>query len=149
MRPAGFWRRTGAYTIDILPVTFLTIAVFYVFFGFNETWQAYQADTRNTELRAQFLIERNRIRDSAFLVWLIYSALTEASPLQGTLGKAALGLRVLGPDGGRMRLGRSAWRNILKILSCLPLGLGFLWAAFSKEKRAWHDIIAKTRVIRV
>lgn len=149
LRQAGFWRRVAAYTIDVVPIVLLTGAAFYLFLGFDETWSAYRAEPRSLEVRAQFLTERNWIRDSAFLVWLVYSVLLEASPLQGTLGKAALRLRVVGPDGGRLTLARSVGRNLAKLLSYLPLGLGFLWAAFSKDKRAWHDILAKTLVVRV
>ncbi len=149
MRLAGFWARSGAYLIDVIPIVVLTGAVFYLFLGFNETLDAYFADSGNLEVRAQFLRERNWIRDSAFLVWLAYSVIMEASPLQGTFGKVVMRLRVVGPDGERLTLGRSAWRNFLKILSYIPLGLGFLWVAISKEKRAWHDTLAKTRVIHI
>lgn len=147
MRHAGFWRRVAAYTIDVVPIVLITGTVFYVFFGFDETWAAYSAEPRNLQVRARFLMERNWIRDSAFLIWLIYSALMEASALQGTLGKAAMRLRVVGPDGGRLTLARSVRRNLAKLLSYLPLGLGFLWVAFSKEKNAWHDKLTKTSVL--
>ena len=148
MRHAGFWRRAAAYAIDFFPVVLLTGSAFYLFLGFNETWAAYRAEPGNLEARAKFLMERNWIRDSSFLVWLVYSALMEASALQGTLGKAAMRLRVVGPSGGRLTLARSIGRNLAKLLSYLPVGLGFLWVAFSKEKNAWHDKLAKTSVVR-
>jgi uncharacterized RDD family membrane protein YckC len=148
MRHAGFRRRTSAYSIDVIPIVLITGSMFYVFLGFDQTWAAYRAEPRNLEVRAQFLVERNWIRDSAFLVWPVYSAFMEASVLQGTLGKAAMRLRVVGPDGGRLTLARSVGRNLAKLLSYLPLCLGFLWVAFSKEKSTWHDKLAKTSVVR-
>lgn len=132
----------------MVPIVLLTGALFYLFLGFDQTWKAYRAEPHNLEVRAEFLRQRNSIRDSAFLVWLIYCTLMEASPLQGTLGKVAVGLRVVGPDGGRLSVARSVGRNAAKVLSYLPLGLGFLWVAFSKEKHAWHDMLAKTSVVR-
>lgn len=143
---AGFWRRAGAYTLDILPLWLVVFALFYFLFGLGEAWAAYRADPTNLDLRLQFLVERNRARDSAFLLWVLYCTAMEASPLQGTLGKAALGLQVVGPDGRRITLARSLGRNAAKLLSYLPAGLGLLWAAFSKEKRAWHDTLSKTSV---
>ena len=148
MRPAGFWRRLGAYLIDIIPIALLTAVPFYLFLGFDQTWEAYREEPRDLQARVQFLSERNQIRDTAFLLWLIYSTAMEASPLQGTLGKRLAGIRVVGPDGGRLTLGRAISRNLAKLLSYLPLGLGFLWVAFSKHKHAWHDTLAKTDVIR-
>lgn len=144
---AGFWRRAGAYLIDVVPIMLLVGAVFYLFLGFDDTWAAYRAHPRHAGVRARFLMERNWIRDSAFLVWIVYCWLMEASPLQGTLGKTVLRLRVVGPDGGRLTPARAAARSLGKLLSYLPLGLGFLWAAFSKQKHAWHDMLAKTTVV--
>jgi uncharacterized RDD family membrane protein YckC len=33
-------------------------------------------------------------------------------------------------------------------LGCASIGLSFLWIIWSGEKRAWHDLIARTWVIR-
>ncbi len=74
MRYTGFWRRAAAYTIDIVPIVLLTAVVFYLFLGFDETWQAYRADSKDVEARIEFLVERNQIRDLSFCLWLIYSA---------------------------------------------------------------------------
>jgi uncharacterized RDD family membrane protein YckC len=146
-QPAGVGRRLAAYTIDIIPISFAVLALFYFFFGFDRTLAAYFSDSRSTDDRIRFLIERNRIRDLSFVVWLIYSAVMEASALQGTLGKRLLGLRVVDANGGRITLGRSIRRNLTKILSYVSLGIGFFWAAFSKQKRTWHDMLSATTVV--
>src|SRR4030095_17018479 len=123
MRPAGFWRRGGAYLIYVIPIVLLTAFPFYLCMGFDRTWQAYREQPRNLQVRVQFLAERNQIRDSAFLLWVVYSTAMEASALQGTFGKRLAGLRVVGPDGGRLTLGRAVGRNLAMVLSYLPLGL--------------------------
>lgn len=47
---------------------------------------------------------------------LLYFALTESSRLEGTLGKRAVGLRVVGVEGGRISFPRALGRNALKLL---------------------------------
>jgi uncharacterized RDD family membrane protein YckC len=66
-----------------------------------------------------------------------------------TLGKWVAGLRVERRDGEPLDLGRSLLRHTVGYLaSLLTLGLGFLLAAFNREGRALHDLIAGTVVVR-
>ncbi|MBE3596443.1 MAG: RDD family protein [Hydrogenibacillus sp.] len=66
----------------------------------------------------------------------------------GTLGKLALGLAVVTPDGGPVRLGRALVRETLgKLVSTLMLGIGFAIAAFDRRKQAIHDSLAGTVVV--
>jgi uncharacterized RDD family membrane protein YckC len=32
-------------------------------------------------------------------------------------------------------------------LSWLPLGLGFFWVLFDRDRRAWHDRLSGTRLV--
>jgi len=69
-----------------------------------------------------------------------------------TPGKALLGLAVVkrGAAAGHGIGWPSAFlRAIVLVLAGLPLGLGWAWAFFEKEKRAFHDLAAGTWVIRV
>ncbi|PID70418.1 hypothetical protein CSB37_01875 [bacterium DOLZORAL124_38_8] len=43
--------------------------------------------------------------------------------------------------------GQLIGRFFAKIISAIPLGLGFMWAGWSKEKTAWHDSMSGTRYI--
>ena len=52
------------------------------------------------------------------------------------------------PNGGPIGLGRAFGRYFAKILSGLILMIGYIMAAFDSEKRALHDMICDTRVIR-
>lgn len=66
-----------------------------------------------------------------------------------TLGKWACGVRVVRAEdftmiGYRQSLGRFA----AYLLSYLPIGAGFLMAAFRHDKRALHDVVAGTAVIK-
>jgi uncharacterized RDD family membrane protein YckC len=64
-----------------------------------------------------------------------------------TLGKMALGLKVIRPDNGPISVGLALGRYLSKILSALILYIGFIMAGFDDEKRALHDRICETRVI--
>lgn len=66
-----------------------------------------------------------------------------------TLGMASWRLRVERLDGSRL-----TWRDTVRrigaaVLSWLPLGLGWWWCLFDREKRTWHDILSRTRVLVV
>ena len=65
-----------------------------------------------------------------------------------TLGKKWLGVRVVSTDGEIISAGRAFLRLIGYAISALFLGLGFLWAAWDKEKQGWHDKIASTYVVQ-
>jgi uncharacterized RDD family membrane protein YckC len=78
--------------------------------------------------------------------WLYEAGLT-ASPLSGTLGKRAVGLRVVTQQGERISFARSTGRYLAKIVSGLLLLVGFLMVAFTERKRGLHDMMAGTVVI--
>ena len=65
-----------------------------------------------------------------------------------TLGKLALGLRVVRPDGSGLTLGRSVARFFSTWISGFIFCIGYILAAFDDEKRSLHDRICETRVIR-
>lgn len=145
---AGFGLRLLAYLVDVLPITFAIAAICFVFFGFGTSFRDYADDPQNLTARAEFLKKRNQVRDLSFLTYIIYAALLESSPLQGTLGKKLFGLRVTDMYGNRLTIGRAMGRNFSKVISGAVCGLGFLWAIWSPTSQAWHDSIAKTIVVK-
>jgi uncharacterized RDD family membrane protein YckC len=64
-----------------------------------------------------------------------------------TLGKMAVGIRVVPLGREAMDVRRAVWRTLAILLSIGPAGLGFLPAAFG-DCRALHDRLAGTRVIQ-
>lgn len=144
---AGFRVRILASLLDCIPITLIVYAIFYCYFGFNQTSGHYFQNREDIEARIQFLRERNRIRDLSFIIWIIYGIYAEASLRQGTLGKWIMGVKVVGQHGQRISLKTSVKRNLFKIVSYIPFDLGFIWAAFSKKKQTWHDLFAKTYVV--
>ena len=66
-----------------------------------------------------------------------------------TLGKMACKIKVVTADGQGLTVMRAVGRHFAKYISQLIVGIGYLMAAFDKEKRGLHDHICSTRVIRV
>jgi len=65
-----------------------------------------------------------------------------------TPGKMAAKIRVVNADGSPIGYGRATGRCFAEILSGLICYIGYIMAGFDEEKRALHDRICDTRVIR-
>jgi uncharacterized RDD family membrane protein YckC len=65
-----------------------------------------------------------------------------------TPGKMALGLKLVRSNGDRLSAGRIAGRYFSEWLSAIIFCIGYLMVIGDSEKRALHDRICDTRVIR-
>jgi uncharacterized RDD family membrane protein YckC len=149
MNYIGLWRRLLAFMIDIIPIVFSLSLIAYLFLGFDEVAHNYFRNGRDLEARAEFLFQRNLIRDSSLVVWIMYCTVMESSGMRATIGKRLVGAVVVTEAGAPLRFRQALIRNVSKIISIIPLFIGFLWAAFSKGRQAWHDKIAKTYVVQI
>jgi uncharacterized RDD family membrane protein YckC len=66
-----------------------------------------------------------------------------------TLGMASWRLRVEREDGRLLTWSDTVKRLGAALLSLLPLGFGFLWILFDRDRRAWHDRLTHTRIVVV
>ncbi|MDX2226704.1 MAG: RDD family protein [Verrucomicrobiae bacterium] len=66
-----------------------------------------------------------------------------------TPGKRVCGLKVVRTDGTPMTYGRAFGRFWAYVLSGLILYIGYIMAGFDPEKRALHDRLCDTRVIKI
>ncbi len=123
----GFWIRFGAAFID-------GVVILFIFFVFIFGLRPFAFG-----IGGIFIV---------FIPWLYYWLFTG---LKGqTLGKMAVGIKVVNAAGSVPGLGRAALREIPgKIASSIVIYLGFLWIIWDGRKQGWHDKIAKTRVLRV
>ena len=64
-----------------------------------------------------------------------------------TFGMALLGLRVVRRDGGMAGPRRAVVRTLVFPLSFLLCGLGFTGILLGNQRRALHDLIARTAVV--
>lgn len=148
MAYAGRGRRLLAFVTDIIPITLAVAALFYFFFGLDEAIHARFARMDDFDARVRLVKLRAWVRDLSFLVWLGYCLVMEPSPMQGTLGKPLVGIKVVDQHGRRLSFSRALARTTTKLASYGALGLGFLWIAFTKSRQGWHDQAARTFVVR-
>jgi uncharacterized RDD family membrane protein YckC len=66
-----------------------------------------------------------------------------------TIGKMAFGLKVVGEDDRGVSAGTAARRALGAIASALCLGAGLLPALLNEDRRALHDRLAGTHVVRL
>jgi uncharacterized RDD family membrane protein YckC len=131
IRFGGFWIRFAALLVDALLL--LTILL----------------------LVLQFIVDPNLTKDyveitawySIPLLFILYFPVMESSGLQGTLGKVAVGIKVVDAEGARINFLRAAWRMSAKLLSAIPLLIGFFRVGWTTRRQATHDAIASTFVV--
>jgi uncharacterized RDD family membrane protein YckC len=146
-RPAS-WRRVAAGALDALP--FAAAGLGLARSLLRDVAGGLPAPTTGLDGLLD-LVSRERaivlsVAATVTLAVAVYATLAHA--LAGaTLGKWLLGLRLVGPDGRRPSLGRSAWRAALAVVSGVLLGLGFHVALFTRSGRALHDVAARTWVV--
>lgn len=63
-----------------------------------------------------------------------------------TPGLQMTGLRLTTFDGNPVPRRQRQWRALATMVSCLSLGLGFLWALVDEDGLGWHDRITRTCV---
>jgi uncharacterized RDD family membrane protein YckC len=88
----------------------------------------------------------------AYALWLamgiVYYTYFEGRPGGQTLGKMALGIRVVDyRTGGTLGYGRAFVRWLARILSGIPCALGYLWMLWDREKQTWHDKLSTSVVV--
>ncbi|MCX5797162.1 MAG: RDD family protein [Elusimicrobia bacterium] len=130
--PAGFWIRFAADLIDSLvvyfPVGFVTTAA--AAFGTPNA-------TAIVLLKALTAIAVGGV---------YYTVLTGRSGQ--TWGKKAFDIKVVNQDGTPLTYGAAFGRWCAYLPSYLTLGIGFMMAGWNEERKALHDRIIGTRVIR-
>ncbi len=154
LQPAGFWLRFVAAVIDaavIGGVIALLVAIYGVAaalkFSDRVDWGELPGLAFAFALYTIFPLTIIGVPLAIIGGW-IYEVLMLRSARGATLGKMVVGVRVVAADGSRLSLGRSAGRRFAKYLSGLILAIGYVMAAFTSRKRALHDMIAATLVVR-
>jgi len=138
--PASFWRRLGAYLVDAV-VIFLatTVATEAILGGQPPTDVDPLAPEALDVLWPYYAL-------NGVIAWT-YFASFESSTLQATIGKHLLGLQVTDEQGEPISFLRATGRYVGKLLSALPLGLGFLMVFSSERNQALHDHLASCLVL--
>lgn len=77
-----------------------------------------------------------------------YFAKQESGIKMATIGKRAVGIKVLDTDGYPVSLGRATGRHFAKIISGMFCGIGFLFPLFTAKNQALHDMIAGCIIVK-
>ena len=78
---------------------------------------------------------------------LLYFIYLEGKPGQ-TLGKKLVGIRVVDEDGGGpIGYGRAVVRYFGRIISGLPLALGYFAMLWNDDNQTWHDRFSNAVVV--
>ena len=150
-RYAGFWVRFVAYMIDVIILGVAGSAVQFLLMG---RVLGPLSRVRPDAPPEEALALMGPLLGFAALGTLINTLIGASyegffvSRIGATPGKMALGLRVVRPSGGSVTLGRAVGRYFAKWLSGMILLIGYIMAGFDSEKRAMHDMICDTRVIK-
>ncbi|QSX78810.1 RDD family protein [Agrilutibacter solisilvae] len=147
---AGFLKRLAAATIDslVIFIVFMVMALVAVGVGIGAAAGA-ESMMDPTAFGVGFFALAYGI---PLLVQFAYFTLMHASTSQATLGKMAVGIKVVGADGGRISLARSlgrfGGRMLFALVSC---GVAEVISAFtsglSERKQGLHDMVASTEVV--
>lgn len=121
---AGFWRRFGAVLIDGIIVGIPFAILFAALKGVGYAL--------------------------GLVIAIGYFVYFEGAPTGQTFGKKALGIRVIDFNtGGPIGPGRAFIRYIGRIVSSIPIYLGYFWMLWDGEKQTWHDKFAGSVVVPV
>lgn len=146
---AGFLRRWAALFLDSLILSCAFYALFFVVvivFGVAGGFDALgNVDTE--EPPAWMVGAYLGIYLVYFVIAGLYYALLESSSSQATVGKMALGIKVVDRDGHRLSFPHALGRWFAAALSYITLYIGFLMAAFTERKQALHDLAVGTFVV--
>jgi uncharacterized RDD family membrane protein YckC len=141
---AGFWIRFCAYFIDsilmqivLLPLSFAIRAVV------GAPISPFQQVPANHGVVLASLINSPLSLALMAAYYTFFVGKYGATP-----GKMATNLRVVNPDGSPVGYGKACGRYFCYIVSSLICLVGFMMAGWDPEKRALHDRICSTRVIR-
>jgi uncharacterized RDD family membrane protein YckC len=149
-RAAGFWIRALAWVIDTLvlvPIVAmvgfligLLVAAVYLHSGVELTI----ADQESMKAVAKVLGELGGV-----VVGFLYFGLMNGARGQ-TLGKMAVGIKIIRTSGRDISYGTAFLRYFMQILlGSLSLGIMYIFLAAQPQKRGWYEMAADTRVVYV
>ncbi len=134
--PAGFWIRFVAALIDSLV---FVVVEFVLGVVARLVWGAEISETK---------VFKATVTAFMFVFGSVYYVALHAAFGQ-TLGKMVMKIRVVRLDDGRISVGTAILRYVGYFVSGLIFAVGYLMAGLRHDKRALHDLLAGTRVIRL
>lgn len=129
---AGFWIRLGAVILDSILLFFGYFALMMIFMPAMMSGEEVAPNVIFTVL--------------TYALYIFYYVFFHGK-FGATPGKMAVAIKVVMPDGSPITYARAFGRMLGELVNGFTFTIGYIIAAFDKEKRALHDFIANTRVI--
>lgn len=151
---AGFWKRAFAFLIDGIVLS-VPMALFAFLAIGTQVFSIVKLASTNVEPSPDMLLPVfGKWILGILAVWVfnivllwLYHALMESGKHQATLGKMALGIKVVGAHGERISFARATGRTFGKFISHMMLYFGDYMAGFTEHRQALHDLMATTYVV--
>jgi uncharacterized RDD family membrane protein YckC len=133
--PAGFWIRFVAVLVDLIV---LVVAETMLRLSARALWGGAVLESRMFEGTVPLF---------GLVFDAVYNVILHAMFGQ-TVGKMVVNIRVVRLDGQSLPWGISVIRYLGEWVSMFLFGIGYLMAGLRADKRALHDLLAGTRVVR-
>ncbi len=151
---AGFWKRAIAFLIDSIVLAIPSVLISGALMV-PQVMSIVKLASSGTEPTPEMMLPIfGKWMLGMVCIWIVnilllwlYFAWMESSKYQATLGKMALGIKVVGAHGERISFARATGRNFAKFISHMILYFGDYMAGFTEKRQALHDIIATTYVV--
>ena len=148
----GFWKRLAAAVVDLAVVIPVSLLVTLIVSKIADVHlPASNLRVTDLDLWIDLMLATDPALVMAFVLFVAIGMtylLVFHIVLGRTLGMRLLKMRVIDVYGERPSPARCAARCAGYLAGVATLFLGFLWMGFDSEKRALHDWIARTYVIR-
>lgn len=138
MKPASLWLRLAAAVYDLFPL----IALWMLSAGLFLLAAQGRVDVAHPPFAYQVAL-----RATLLLVSAAYFVVSWSRGGQ-TIGIRAWRLRVVASEGGALPWPRAILRFAVALVSLTAFGLGFFWCLIDRQQRCWHDIAARSALIR-
>jgi uncharacterized RDD family membrane protein YckC len=153
---AGLWKRFAASVIDSFITTILTYALLIplmlLSFGSLGALGAMGAEGDSPVAAGASVAMLLLMYPIMFAIPSLYFGWMQSSSMQASLGKMAIGIKVVRGDGTRVSFWRAFLRSLFYVVfTTVTCGLGALisglMAALTERKQALHDMIFDTLVV--
>lgn len=144
MEFASFWTRFAAYFVDGIIVGIIGAIIGGVAGAMIGAAGGMSGDNKNATIILIQLVSFALSFGVRAIYFIYFIGKNGQTP-----GKKLCKIRVVSADGSPVSYGKATGRFFGYFLSSLILGIGFFMAAWDEEKRALHDRLCNTRVIKV
>src|SRR5688500_15353867 len=145
VRWGGFFRRAGAFLVDLLVIILLfTLMGMMTYLGYKVGLAAHHrlVSWSNAAPLVSYLTFACMFLTAAYFV--VFHGMEGK-----TIGKWLLGVRVVSSDQSPLTYRQALLRGFGAVgFGLVSFGLSFVWILWQREKRGWHDFLARTWVIR-